>query len=84
MLFFLSLAAKQNWIVDTYEDKATGVLEKNEAGKLAMTKVTLYPVIKYSGPAPTLKQEAYIHHLAYQECFIASSVTTLIEIKSRS
>ena len=84
MLFFLSLAAKQNWVVDTYEDKATGVLEKNEAGKLAMAKVTLYPVIKYSGPAPTLKQEADIHHLAHQDCFIANSVTTLIEIKSRS
>jgi organic hydroperoxide reductase OsmC/OhrA len=81
MLFFLSIAAKQNWIIDSYEDRATGVLEANAEGKLAMTNVTLAPVIRYSGPAPTTEQEHEIHHLAHQECFIANSVKTVVKIK---
>jgi len=76
MLFYLSIAAKQKWVIDSYEDKAVGVLEKNKTGKLAMTTVTLNPAIKYSGAQPTNKQEKAIHHLAHEECFIANSVLT--------
>ena len=82
MLFFLSIAAKQKWLVDSYEDRATGVLEKNTEGKLAMTQVTLDPKINYSGSKPSKEQELKIHHLAHQECFIANSVKTKVEIKA--
>ncbi|MEB8431235.1 OsmC family protein [Cocleimonas sp. KMM 6892] len=81
MLFFLSFAAKNKWIIDSYEDSASGTLEKNEEGKLAMTKVVLNPEIKYSGETPSKEQEAEIHHLAHEACFIANSVKTVVEIK---
>ncbi len=58
-----------------------GTLEKNEEGKLAMTKVVLEPDIKYSGETPSKEQQAEIHHLAHEACFIANSVKTIVEIK---
>jgi organic hydroperoxide reductase OsmC/OhrA len=76
MLFFLSLAAAQGFVVDTYEDQAVGVLAKNEAGKLAMTVVTLRPKAVFSGKAPTAEQLDRLHHRSHDECFIASSVKT--------
>lgn len=76
MLFFLSLAAQQGWVVDDYEDRAVGVLGKNEAGRMAMTVVTLRPKVVFSGRAPSAEQLAELHHRAHQECFIASSVKT--------
>ena len=41
MLWFLSIAAEKNFIVESYEDNAIGVLGKNGEGKLAMTKIIL-------------------------------------------
>ncbi len=81
MLFFLSIAARKKWVIDSYEDRASGILEKNEEGKLAMTKVVLDPDIRYSGDTPSKEQEAEIHHLAHEVCFIANSVKTIVEIK---
>ena len=40
MLTFLAVAAKRKVSLDSYEDDAVGVLEKNAAGKLAITRVT--------------------------------------------
>lgn len=84
MLFYLSIAAKKKWVIDSYEDRASGILEKNEQGKLAMTKVVLDPIIQYVGEEPTKEQEMEIHHLAHEECFIANSVKTVVEIKDNS
>ena len=80
MLFFLSIAAKKKLVVDLYRDTAEGVLEKNNDNKMAMTKVVLNPEIKFSGKQPSAELIDKIHHLAHQECFIANSVTTKIEI----
>ena len=81
MLFYLSFAAQKEWVVDNYEDRASGILEKNEEGKLAMTRIMLDPKITYSGDKPSNVQEAEIHHLAHEACFIANSVKTIVEIK---
>ena len=37
MLTFLAIACKQQFVIDSYEDKAVGHLEKNIDGKLAIT-----------------------------------------------
>ena len=75
MLWFLSLAAKQRLVVDTYEDRAEGIMEKNGQGKLAMTRVTLRPRVVFSGASvPDPAQLTALHHQAHEECFIASSV----------
>lgn len=82
MLFFLSLAAKKKFQVESYLDKAEGVLDKNEQGKQAMTKVFLKPEIKFSGEKqPTQADIERIHHLAHEHCFIANSVNSEIIIQ---
>ncbi|MCB8820333.1 OsmC family protein [Microvirga rosea] len=81
MLTFLSIAAKKRFVVDRYEDKALGVMAPNEKGKLFVSKVTLDPVIEFSGEkVPTPEQIADMHHLAHKECFIANSVLTDIVV----
>lgn len=77
MLFFLAIAAKKRFVVDSYIDDATGIMAKNEQGKMAMTKVTLAPQVGFSGDRqPTSEQIQQIHHLAHEQCFIANSVKT--------
>lgn len=77
MLWFLSLAGKHGWCVDSYHDAAVGVLAKNAAGKLAMTVVTLRPAVVFSGEQqPTAGEIETLHHAAHEACFIANSVTT--------
>jgi len=79
MLWFLSIAAKSGFVVDTYRDNATGVMAKNAEGKLAMTEVTLRPKVVFSGDQrPTKAQLDAMHHEAHEECFIANSVKTKV------
>jgi len=75
MLWFLGLAAKRGFRVDRYTDAAVGVMARNEAGKLAMTVVTLRPSVRFSGEVlPTEEDIHALHHAAHDACFIASSV----------
>ena len=77
MLVFLSLAATKGFVVDSYRDEAVGILEKDSVGKLAMTRVTLHPQIKFSGDKrPTPDELEEMHHDSHDGCFIASSVKT--------
>ncbi len=77
MLFFLSIAAKRKFIVDEYIDNAIGIMEKDNSGKLMMTKVTLRPSVKFSGNRqPTTEQLEKMHHQSHEQCFIANSVKT--------
>jgi organic hydroperoxide reductase OsmC/OhrA len=81
MLTFLSIAAKKRFTVDAYEDKALGIMTKNENGKLFVSRITLDPNIEFSGDkVPTPEQIADMHHLAHKECFIANSVLTEIVV----
>jgi organic hydroperoxide reductase OsmC/OhrA len=81
MLMFLSLAAKQGIVVDSYLDHAEGVLERNEAGRLAMTTVTLMPRVTYRGKRPDRAVEEALHHEAHEGCFIANSVRTRVRTR---
>lgn len=84
MLWFLLLAAKRGFVVDSYEDEAVGVMEKNERGKLAITRIALRPRIEFSGAKlPTAAEIDALHHKAHEECFIANSVRTAIAVESR-
>jgi len=76
MLWFLSIAAKAGFVVDSYQDEATGVMARNPDGKLAMTQVTLYPKLVFAGRRPSADQHNAMHQEAHEECFIASSVKT--------
>ncbi|MFL4988331.1 MAG: OsmC family protein [Microvirga sp.] len=75
MLFFLTFAAKAGFVVDSYEDRACGIMEKNSQGKLFVSKVTLDPRIAFSGEKrPSPDEIAELHHRSHEECFIANSV----------
>ena len=77
MLWFLTMAVKRKFCVDRYFDAATGVMEKNAEGKVAMTVVTLHPEVTFSGEKlPTRAELDKMHHDAHEACFIASSVKT--------
>lgn len=77
MLWFLSIAAERGFRVDTYVDNAAGIMEKESSGKMAMSLVTLRPMVSFSGQRlPSREEYAHMHHLAHDECFIANSVRT--------
>jgi organic hydroperoxide reductase OsmC/OhrA len=80
MLTFLAIAAKKRLVVDSYVDHAVGEMAKNEAGRLAITKVTLNPVITFAGQTPDEAALERMHHLSHEQCFIANSVTTEVVV----
>ena len=84
MLTLLAIAAKKGWTVESYEDDAEGTLGKNEAGKLALTRVTLRPRIVFAD-GHVLDAEALqrLHHQAHENCFIANSVKTEVVIEAQ-
>ena len=81
MLFFLSIAAKRGFVVDRYDDTAEAVMEKDAAGRVAVTQVTLNPRVTYAGRMPDHDTEEAMHHAAHEQCFLANSVRTAIEVR---
>ena len=82
MLFFLNFAAKGGYVVDSYVDRASGIMEKNAEGKIAMTRITLRPKIVFSGEhRPTQDEVDRMHHLSHEQCFIANSLKTDIVLE---
>jgi len=83
MLWFLSIAAKRQFRVDSYVDAAIGTMARNAAGKLAMTRVVLRAKVKFSGERlPSQAEIDAMHHEAHAECFIANSVITEVVCES--
>ena len=79
MLWFLSIAAKKHYCVDSYRDHAVGEMGKNAGGKLVVTRVTLHPAVVFSGESvPDAYALNVLHHEAHNECFIANSVKSEI------
>ena len=85
MLFFLSLAARRGYVVDSYTDAALGYMGKNEEGRTAITRVTLEPKVAFAGETiPTAAELEKLHHRAHELCFIANSVRTEITVRVTS
>jgi organic hydroperoxide reductase OsmC/OhrA len=82
MLTFLAIASRKRLTVDAYEDHATGFLEKNIHGKLAVTRVVLRPRVRFSGSVTSSHDELVrLHEQAHQGCIIANSVLATITIE---
>jgi len=81
MLFFLSFAARDGFVVDSYVDEAIGYIEKDDNGRMAMTRVTLRPKISYAGASPAADKLAALHERSHHECYIANSVTTKVTVE---
>lgn len=84
MLFFLAFAQKKRFVVDSYEDRAEGVLAKDAGGRMAMTVVTLRPKVAFSGAVlPTPEDIDHMHHRSHEACFIANSVRSEVKVEPR-
>lgn len=84
MLWFLSIAAGRGFIVDRYEDHAVGTMGNDEAGRLAMTRVVLHPVVDFVGEIlPTDVDIRAMHEAAHASCFIANSVRCPVVVEGR-
>ena len=81
MLFFVDLARRGGFVVDSYEDEAEGILEKRDDGRMWMSRVTLRPRIAWGGGAPNDEAVADLNHRAHEACFIANSVTTEVVVE---
>lgn len=84
MLTFLAICARKRLTLDSYEDDASGLLEKGASGRLWMATVTLRPRVRF---APGIEVDAAaladIHHKSHEECFIANSVKTDVRVEPR-
>jgi organic hydroperoxide reductase OsmC/OhrA len=81
MLFFLDYAAQAKFVVDRYEDTATGTMGKNESGHDYVATIVLTPQIHFSASVqPTPEQLAALHHRAHEDCFIANSILTEVTV----
>lgn len=77
MLWFLDVAARAGWVVDSYRDEAVGTLARNADGQQAMTRVVLRPSVQFAhGKVPSDDELQSMHHRAHASCFIANSVKT--------
>jgi organic hydroperoxide reductase OsmC/OhrA len=84
MLWFLSIAAKRGHVVDEYRDAATGLMAKNNNGRLAITSVTLRPQVTFAGANPPDRASLdALHDAAHAECFIAASIRSEVVLEIR-
>ena len=83
MLWFLSIASKRGFVVESYVDEAFGVMEKNSDGKLVISRITLRPRIQFSGEKlPSGAELQSLHHSAHDECFIANSLKSEVVVEA--
>ena len=80
MLWFLDLACRAGWRVNSYTDAAVGTMAKDAEGRLVVRHVQLRPVTVFDAAhAPTAAVLADLHHQAHAACFLANSVKTQID-----
>ena len=82
MMTFLALAAKMNWPVISYKDKAVAKLGKNSLGKMSVTDIELNPKVKFSKDfSIDEKKMREIQDRAHRYCFIANSLSSEVKVK---
>lgn len=81
MLWFLSLAARDGWCVESYSDTASAYMGKDAQGRLAITRVVLRPDVRFQSPPPDAAVIQALHHEAHEKCFLANSVKSEMEVR---
>jgi organic hydroperoxide reductase OsmC/OhrA len=82
MLTFLWIAMRKGFVIDSYEDHAAGEMTKNSEGKQWISRITLDPKISWSGnKIPTNEEIAQMHHQAHEDCYIANSIKSEVEVR---
>jgi len=83
MMTFLYFARKGGFVVESYDDSAIGETGTNARGKTYVARITLSPVIRFAGSAPTQAALDEMHHHAHEDCFIANSVVAEVTVAAR-
>ncbi|RYE83757.1 MAG: OsmC family peroxiredoxin [Myxococcales bacterium] len=84
MLWFLATAQREGWIVDGYDDEASGTLGRGPQGRMQLVSITLRPRVTFAGArGPSTEELARLHHDAHQSCFLAAVVTAPMTIEPR-
>jgi len=81
LLTFLAVACKSHLTVSSYEDSPVATLEKNEAGKMAVTHIVLRPKVKFEQADVTLEKIQALHEKAHKNCMIANSVNFKVTLE---
>ncbi len=85
MLWFLAIASKRGFLVDSYRDEPSGKMGRDAEGRTAMIELVLRPQVEFGGEsAPTKEVLDEMHHEAHDKCFIANSVKTKIRFEPQS
>ena len=82
MLWFLAFAANARLTLDSYRDEASGELDKDDAGKRYLARVTLRPVTTFTGRQPDQAELDALHHQAHEHCEMAHSVRATITVEA--
>jgi len=81
MLTFLAICAREDMVVERYEDDAVGYLGVRDR-RLVMARVILRPRVTFAaGSEPTPDVLDNLHERSHHDCFLASSVTTEITVE---
>lgn len=81
MLTFLAIAEVQGYTVEHYRDTPTGHLEKNAQGRMAITRIELSPVVRFSGSKqPDAAALAKLHAGAHRNCFIGNTLSAEVSV----
>ena len=82
MLWFLSLAAEQGFVVDGYSDAAEAQMGPIGFGRQGILAVVLHPQVTFSGPrAPDDAAVRQLHEVAHERCYIANSLRSEVRVE---
>lgn len=83
LLWFLDFAAREGFVVDSYDDQPEGTLAPAPDGRLRMAVVVLRPQVTFVGREPTLDELTRLHLDAHHACYLANSVTAEVKVEPR-
>ena len=84
LLTFLTIAALRKLTVDHYEDEPLAELGKNSQGKMMVSRLTLRPLVVFSGATiPTTDVVLELHRKAKENCFIGNSLLSEMSVEPR-
>jgi organic hydroperoxide reductase OsmC/OhrA len=82
MLWFLSLAAAEGFVVDSYSDAAEAHMGPVGFGRQGITDIVLRPQVVFSGPRlPDAGAVDALHHVAHERCYIANSLRSAVRVE---
>jgi organic hydroperoxide reductase OsmC/OhrA len=82
MLWFLSLAAEQGFVVDRYADAAEAQLGPIGFGRRGILAIVLHPEVTFSAArAPDDAAVRQLHEVAHERCYIANSLRSEVRVE---